>query len=69
VQRNILVSDPVQCGEIYSTIMNMGAFVSPMIRVALAGSIGLGPMLIASGILAVPGSTSFRIWPVRIEKA
>lgn len=49
---------------IYITIMNIGAFVSPLISVAIANWIGLAPMLIISGVLSVIGSTSFWWAPV-----
>ncbi len=49
---------------LYSTIMNVGAFVSPLISVALAGVVGLGPMLMVCGVLCILGSTSFWWWPV-----
>jgi MFS family permease len=49
---------------IYITIMNIGAFVSPLISVAIANWIGLAPMLIISGLLSVIGSTSFWWSPV-----
>jgi MFS family permease len=44
---------------IYITLMNIGAFISPLISVAIADKIGLAPMLILSGILSIAGSTSF----------
>jgi MFS family permease len=54
---------------IYITIMNIGAFVSPLISVAIANWIGIAPMLIISGLLSVLGSTSFWWSPViRPEK-
>jgi MFS family permease len=54
---------------IYITIMNIGAFVSPLISVAIANKIGLAPMLIIAGLLSVIGSTSFWWSPViRQEK-
>lgn len=54
--------------SIYQTIMNTGAFVAPIISVALANVIGLGPMLVVAGLLSVIGSTSFWWWPVISEK-
>jgi MFS family permease len=54
---------------IYITIMNIGAFVSPLISIAIANRIGLAPMLIIAGLLSVIGSTSFWWSPViRQEK-
>ena len=50
--------------SIYMTIMNTGAFVCPLISVALASQIGLAPTLIGAGLLSIIGSTSFWWWPV-----
>jgi MFS family permease len=50
---------------LYMTIMNIGAFIGPLIGIALAGLIGVGPTLVLSGILSVIGSASFTFWPVR----
>ncbi len=50
------------------TIMNLGAFISPLISVAVANKIGLAPMLIVSGILSIAGSTSFWWSPVIRQK-
>lgn len=49
---------------IYITIMNIGAFISPLISVAIADWIGLAPMLAISGLLSVIGSTSFWWRPI-----
>jgi predicted MFS family arabinose efflux permease len=49
---------------VYQTIMNVGAFVSPLLGVALADVIGIGPALVVSGLLSIIGSTSFIWWPV-----
>jgi MFS family permease len=49
---------------IYITIMNIGAFVSPLISVAIASRIGFAPMLVIAGVLSVIGSTSFWWSPV-----
>jgi len=49
---------------IYITIMNIGAFIGPLISVAIADQIGLAPMLIVCGLLSVVGSTSFWWSPV-----
>ena len=49
---------------VYQTIMNVGAFVSPLIGVAIANVIGIGPALVFSGVLSIIGSTSFIWWPV-----
>jgi MFS family permease len=50
---------------IYITIMNIGAFVSPLISVAIANKIGIAPMLVIAGVLSVMGSTSFWWSPVK----
>jgi Na+/melibiose symporter-like transporter len=50
--------------SIYMTIMNIGAFVCPLISVALADLIGLAPTLIGAGLLSMIGSTAFWWWPV-----
>jgi MFS family permease len=49
---------------LYMTIMNIGAFICPLISVALSNKVGLGPMLAISGLLSVLGSTSFWWRPV-----
>ncbi len=53
---------------IYITMMNIGAFISPLISVAIADQIGLAPMLVISGLLSIIGSTSFLWAPVKVEK-
>jgi MFS family permease len=54
---------------IYVTIMNIGAFVSPLVSVAIAEYVGLAPMLVVSGLLSIIGSTSFWWSPVLAENA
>jgi predicted MFS family arabinose efflux permease len=44
---------------LYTTLVNVGAFVSPMIGVAVADWIGLAPALVVFGGLSILGSTSF----------
>lgn len=56
-----------QYTSIYITIMNIGAFICPLISVAIANVIGLGPMLVVSGLLSIIGSSSFWWHPVKIE--
>ncbi len=46
---------------LYTTIMNIGAFIMPLIGVKLAEAIGPAPVLIAGGVLSALGSSSF-IW-------
>jgi sugar phosphate permease len=53
---------------LYMTIVNFGAFISPMIGVAIAAILGTGPTLVVCGILSVIGSTSFWFWPVKSPK-
>lgn len=50
---------------LYMTIMNIGAFIGPMIGIALANIIGVGETLVICGVLSILGSTSFTFWPVR----
>lgn len=54
---------------VYMTIMNTGGFVGPLIGVAIANSIGLGPTLVIAGLISVIGSTSFWWWPVVKDEA
>ncbi len=53
---------------IYTTIMNIGAFICPIISVTIANQIGLSNMLIIAGLLSVVGSSSFWWWPVVVEE-
>jgi MFS family permease len=52
----------------YMTIANLGAFICPLVGVALADQFGIAPTMIGCGILCILGSTSFWIWPVRSEQ-
>ena len=45
--------------------MNVGAFLSPLVGVALADRFGLGPTLIGCGVFWLLGALMFRVWPVR----
>lgn len=49
---------------IYTIVMNLGAFVCPMISLAISNVIGLAPMLVISGLLSIAGSTAFWWHPV-----
>ena len=51
--------------SLYSVIMNAGAFVAPMIGVALADRIGLVPVLFIGGAMRFLGALLFSIRPVR----
>jgi MFS family permease len=53
---------------IYMTAANLGVFIFPLLGVAVANVIGLGPTLIACGILSIAGSFSFWFWPVDIKE-
>ena len=53
-----------QYTAVYMTTMNIGAFICPLVAVAIADRIGLAPMLVISGLLSVLGSTSFWWRPV-----
>jgi hypothetical protein len=46
---------------IYSTIMNVGAFIMPLVGVYLSDLVGFAPMLVVGGVMCVLGSSSF-IW-------
>lgn len=46
---------------IYSTIMNIGAFIMPLLGVYLSAIFGFAPMLVVGGIMSVLGSSSF-VW-------
>jgi len=53
---------------LYTTLVNSGAFICPMIGVVVADWIGLAPALIGFGVLSIVGSTSFwwqRVLPDR----
>ena len=52
---------------LYITITNLGAFICPLIGVAIANWIGSGPALIIFGILSIVGSSSFWFSPVQRE--
>lgn len=49
---------------IYTTVMNLGAFIAPMIALAISDVVGLAPMLVAAGLLSMAGSSSFWWRPV-----
>jgi MFS family permease len=52
---------------IYSMVMNVGAFVAPLIGVALSDRIGIPAVLLIGGGLRVVGAALFYIWPIRGE--
>jgi MFS family permease len=49
---------------LYISFVNVGAFICPLLGVALADRLGLAPTLIACGLCSIIGSHSFRFWPV-----
>jgi len=49
----------------YISIVNIGAFICPLLGVLLADWIGLRTMLVFCGLLSCIGSFSFWIWPVQ----
>jgi MFS family permease len=49
---------------LYATVLNIGAFLSPLIAVALAGVIGIQNTLLICGVLAGLGSITHWIWRV-----
>jgi MFS family permease len=50
---------------IYTTIMNIGAFIMPLVGVWLADQVGFMPALIAGGAMCLLGSSLFRWWPLK----
>jgi len=55
---------PVFIG-LYTTVMNVGAFLAPLLGVALADRFGPAPVLVTCGLLRVLGGLTFVIWPVK----
>jgi hypothetical protein len=51
---------------VYSTIINAGAFICPLVSVAVAGWVGVGPTLVACGVLALLGALSYWVWRVPV---
>ena len=49
---------------LYLSLANVGAFVAPVIAVAIGEQLGFGPVLIACGLLVCLTSLSFWLWPV-----
>jgi MFS family permease len=50
---------------IYSAIMNVGAFVAPMIGVALADRIGIVSTLLIGGVLRMAGASLYYFLPIK----
>lgn len=49
---------------LHLAVMNVGAFICPLIGIVLADQFGFAPVLIGCGALAILGATSFWLWPV-----
>jgi MFS family permease len=54
--------------SLYTVIMNAGAFVAPLLGVALAGAIGLRNVLLIGGAIRTLGGLLFLVWPVRVPE-
>jgi MFS family permease len=54
---------------IYSTVMNVGAFVCPLIGVAISNVIGIVPTLLVGGTMRLAGAMLFYLFPVVEEGA
>jgi len=50
---------------VYSTIMNIGAFICPLIGVAIANRIGVVPALLIGGVLRCAGAGLFYLFPIK----
>jgi MFS family permease len=50
---------------LYTTLMNLGAFVMPMLGVSLANRFGFQPVLIAGGLMCLAGSSLFAWRPLQ----
>lgn len=50
--------------SLYTVLMNAGAFVAPMVGVALAGAIGFKTVFIIGALLRTLGAILFWVWPV-----
>jgi MFS family permease len=59
------VERPAYLG-VYMAIMNLAAFVMPLIGVQLANRVGFAPMLVAGGVLCLAGSSLFRLRPLQM---
>lgn len=54
--------------SLYSVIMNAGAFIMPLIGVALADRIGITPVLIIGGTMRFLGGLGFTLRPVVVKE-
>jgi MFS family permease len=51
---------------LHQTLMNIGAFICPLIGIFLADRLGFAPVLVGCGLLVIAGGSSFSIWPIRV---
>jgi len=51
--------------SLYTVVMNAGAFVAPLLGVALAGAIGFKTVFIIGALLRTLGAILFWAWPVQ----
>ncbi|HQE93500.1 MAG TPA: MFS transporter [Anaerolineae bacterium] len=51
----------------YSTIINMGAFVGPLIGVALSRILDIRLLLLIGGSIRLTGALMFHVFPIRLE--
>ena len=49
---------------IYTSLVNIGIFICPLIGVGLATTFGFAPTMIVCGLMSCLGAFSFWIWPV-----
>ena len=54
---------------LYSMIMNLGAFLAPLLGIALSHRIGIVPVLLVGGVLRALGAATFYIWPLQSRAA
>jgi len=52
----------------YATLLNAGAFVGPMIGVALSQWLGIRPVLVLGGIIRLAGALLFHLFPIKIQE-
>jgi len=53
---------------LYSALMNIGAFVGPLVGVAISNHIGIIPTILLSTSLRIVGIVLFYVWPVQGER-
>jgi MFS family permease len=53
----------------YSTLLNAGAFVGPMIGVVLSEWIGIRPMLVLGGAIRLAGALLFYVFPIQVQES